>query len=353
MQQTASLSPETRHSLPKRRRIGRWLRRLVIGGLILFGVLLMAGAIYQIIGTARDRQVFPPPGQLVDVGGYRLHLDCTGEATAGQPTVILETLSGGISAYWGWVQPAVAQTTRVCSYDRAGRAWSDPSPHPLTLEQTVTDLHTLLTNAGVPGPYVLVGHSIGGIYVREFATRYPDEVAGLVLVDAAHPQQFERFPALVAESDSYLRLSALFPWLARVGIFRLYFASGGTLDLGTLPAEQQAVAKAVWSSPAYFVSQRAEIQAAMQAGDGIYRASQQLGDLGDLPLAILSAGSHQPTGWAELQAELAQLSTDATHQTVAEATHASLAFDPAHAAITSRTILDVVARTMKYDEARR
>jgi pimeloyl-ACP methyl ester carboxylesterase len=340
MQQTVSLSPEDVSRRPRSWRLGRWLRQLFIGGFLLLGALLLAGVAYQALGATRDQRAFPPPGQLIDVGGYRLHLYCTGQATAGQPTVILETLSGGISAYWGWVQPAVAQTTRVCAYDRAGRAWSDPAPGPLSLEQTVTDLHTLLTNAGVPGPYVLVGHSIGGLYVREFAARYPDEVAGLVLVDAAHPEQLERFPTFQAERESYLRLSALFPWLARVGVFRLYFASGGTLDMGALPPEQLGVAKAVWSSPAYFTSQRAENQAA----DEIYNASQHLGDLGALPLAVVSAGSHQPAGWEVLQTELAALSTNATHQTIERATHTSLAFDPTDAAITSRTILDVVAK---------
>jgi pimeloyl-ACP methyl ester carboxylesterase len=305
----------------------------------LFLLLIVAGAIYQAVGAARDHAAFPPPGRLVDVGGYKLHLHCTGEAAAGQPTVILETLAGGISAYWGWVQPEIAKTTRVCSYDRAGRAWSEPASGPLSLAQTVADLHTLLVSARVEGPYVLVGHSIGGIYMREFAETYPAEVVGMVLVDAAHPDQFERHPELLAANKSFLALSASFPWLAHIGIARIYFASGGTLDMGDLPPVELAVAKAVWSSPAYFASQRAEGMAV----EAIYADARRLGDLGDLPLAVVSAGSGQPPFWASLQAELATLSTNSRHVTLEHATHGSLAFNPQDAQETSAAILQVLA----------
>lgn len=316
----------------------RWLARVLWGLVILFLALCSIGAIYQAVGATRDRAAFPPPGQLVDVGGHRLHLYCTGEATAGRPTVILETLSGGIGAYWGWVQPEIAKQTRVCSYDRAGRAWSEPASEPLSLAQTVRDLHTLLANAGVDGPYVLVGHSIGGIYVRKYAADYPNEVVGMVLVDASHPEQFARYPELWEANESFLRLSALFPWLARVGLFRLYFATGGTLDMGDLPPAALGVAKAVWSTPAYFESQRAE----GMAGPAIFADGRELGDLGDLPLVVVSAGAQQPAMWAGLQAELATLSTNAQHITVDQATHSSLAFNPQDAQATSAAILQVV-----------
>ncbi|MCL4864018.1 MAG: alpha/beta fold hydrolase [Caldilineaceae bacterium] len=316
----------------------RWLARLLWGLVILLLVLVSMGALYQAVGAARDRAAFPPPGQLVDVGGHRLHLYCTGEATAGRPTVILETLSGGIGAYWGWVQPEIAKQTRVCSYDRAGRAWSEPASEPLSLAQTVRDLHALLANAGVDGPYVLVGHSIGGIYVRKFAADYPNEVVGMVLVDAGHPEQFARHPELLAANESFLQISATFPWLARVGLFRLYFAAGGTLDMGELPPTALDVAKTVWSTPAYFESQRAE----GMAGQAIFADGQHLSDLGDLPLVVVSAGAQQPAMWASLQAELATLSTNAQHITVDRATHQSLAFNPEDAQVTSAAILQVV-----------
>lgn len=126
---------------------------------------------------------FPAPGRLIDVGGWRLHLNCTGEARASQPTVILEAGLGDFSVEWSLVQPRVARFARVCSYDRAGDGWSEMGPHPRTLRQIVYELHTLLDKGGVKPPFVLVGHSYGGWLVRLYAATYPAEVAGLVLVD--------------------------------------------------------------------------------------------------------------------------------------------------------------------------
>src|SRR6185503_2974176 len=127
---------------------------------------------------------FPPPGKLVDVGGWRLHLYCTGEARPAQPTVILESGKGDFSVEWSLVQPGVARFARVCSYDRAGDGWSDLGPYPRTLHQVVYELHTLLERAGIQPPLVLVGHSYGGWLVRLYASTYPGEVAGMVLVEA-------------------------------------------------------------------------------------------------------------------------------------------------------------------------
>ena len=128
-----------------RRRARRALLWLLAAVIALVG----AGAIYQAAATARDARRYPPPGQLVDVGGYRLHLYCTGE---GGPTVVLEAVSGGLAIDWAWVQPEVARATRVCAYDRAGRGWSDPGPAPRDARQLARELHTLLANAAVPGP---------------------------------------------------------------------------------------------------------------------------------------------------------------------------------------------------------
>lgn len=129
-------------------------------------------------------------GMLVDVGGRRLYITCMGE---GSPTVILEHGMATESGSWAQVQQAVAQFTRVCAFDRAGRGTSDPAPTPRTSEDMVADLHTLLANAHVPGPYILVGNSLGGFNARLYAHKYPGEVAGLVLVDSMHPSQFTRF----------------------------------------------------------------------------------------------------------------------------------------------------------------
>jgi pimeloyl-ACP methyl ester carboxylesterase len=270
----------------------------------------------------------------VAAGETQLHINCQGE---GSPTVILETLSGGTSAYWAWIQPEIAQHTRVCSYDRAGRGWSAAGP-PADLWGTAENLHAILGNAGIEGPYVLAGHSIGGLYARAFAARHPDEVAGMVLLDAAHPEQYDRYPEYVAANQSYLRLSSLFPILAAIGINRLYFAGGGEIDFADLPPREHDEVAAFWSSPAYFENQRAEALAAEE----IYAQAHDLGNLGDLPLAVVSAGANTPRGWSDLQAELAALSTNSSHLVLDEATHASLAFNPAHAREVSLAILKVV-----------
>jgi pimeloyl-ACP methyl ester carboxylesterase len=312
-----------------------FLKRMLIWSSVFIFILAMAGMIYQTASAEADRRNFPAPGNLIDVGGFKMHMYCMGK---GSPTVILETLSGGTSSYWGWVQPKVAETTRVCVYDRAGRGWSEPDPEPITLARTARNLHTLLTNARVVGPYVLVGHSIGGIYVRQFAAEYPDEVVGMVLVDAANPYQYERYPELQEENKNYRQLSSTFPTLARLGVFRLYFAWGGEIDFADMKEPEKSEIRSMWSSPGYFDSQQAEGSAAAE----IYSSGQKLGRLGDLPLFVISAEKNAPIGWQELQSELASLSDTSTHINLETATHVSLAFHPDDAHQVSMGILKVV-----------
>jgi pimeloyl-ACP methyl ester carboxylesterase len=136
------------------------------------------------VGQQKDKQpTYSAPGKLVDVGGYRLHLNCTGKSG---PTVVLIAGAGDFSFDWGLVQPGVSRFTLGCSYDRAGLAWSEPGPTPRTMKQDAYELHTLLKAARIRGPYVLVGHSIGGLIARVYAEQYPDEVAGMVLIDSTH-----------------------------------------------------------------------------------------------------------------------------------------------------------------------
>ena len=127
-----------------------------------------------------------PPGSLIDIGGYRLHLHCTGTTSPGHPTVVLSAGDGDFAVDWGLVQPAVAESTRVCSYDRAGAGWSVPGPEPRTLRQEAAELRQLLANAGEKPPYVVVGHSVGALVVRIFQEAWPDSVVGIVLVDPTH-----------------------------------------------------------------------------------------------------------------------------------------------------------------------
>jgi len=142
---------------------------------------------------ANRRSSPPPPGKLVDVGGWRIHLNCTGRNKPNAPTVVLEAGALGFSFDWSLVQPSVARFARVCSYDRAGHAWSDPGPAPRTMRQVAYELHTALANLNVKPPYVLVGHSMGGLRVRTFASLYPKEIAGMVLVDSSHEDSTRNF----------------------------------------------------------------------------------------------------------------------------------------------------------------
>ena len=136
------------------------------------------------VGQQQDKTpAYAPPGKLVDVGGYRLHLNCTGKSG---PTIVLIAGAGDFSFDWGLVQPKLSLFARVCSYDRAGLAWSDPGPTPHTMKQDAYELHTLLKAARIKAPYVLVGHSIGGLIARVYAEQYSSEVAGMVLVDSTH-----------------------------------------------------------------------------------------------------------------------------------------------------------------------
>jgi pimeloyl-ACP methyl ester carboxylesterase len=174
----------------KKRRFLRWVGKcfkVLAAGML---ILSLVGFTYETIASRVDRKEYPPPGQLVDVGGYRMHIQCAGQ---GSPTAVLDTGLGSTALYWGKIAPEVARFTRVCTYDRAGYGWSDTGPEPRSSEQITRELHTLLTNAGVPRPYVIVGWSFGGFTARIYPQLYPGEVAGVVLVDSTHEEQFVRY----------------------------------------------------------------------------------------------------------------------------------------------------------------
>ena len=195
-------------------RIGRWLLYPVLAVLMIASV----GGGYQTVRESLDARAYPPPGQLIDVGGHRLHLYCTG---TGSPTVVLEPGHGAWTSDFGWVTPAVARDTRVCVYDRAGRGWSDATDGPQDGAHIAEDLHTLLERAQVPGPYVLAGHSFGGLYVQSFAAQFPDQVAGIVLLDSTAPKPS---PAQLTNTDPYNlvgRVAALAAASAHLGAGRL------------------------------------------------------------------------------------------------------------------------------------
>ena len=274
----------------------------------------------------------PAPGVLVDVGGHRLHVACAG---AGGPTVVLDAALGSTSAHWAWVQQEVAKTTRVCAYDRAGLGWSESGPGPRDARQITGELHTLLANASIPGPYVIVvGHSLGGLYAQLYADRYREEVAGVVLVESSHPQQFTRLPDGQQNYEQARRLYTVAPVLAWLGVVRLFDLSAPPPGL---PAGQRAQIDA-WAGSTRHVTTTAEEFRATP--DTMAQAGAVRG-LGDLPLAVVTAGEQDPD-WLALQNELAALSTNSSHHVVDGATHTSVVDDPGHARVTSAAIVEVV-----------
>jgi pimeloyl-ACP methyl ester carboxylesterase len=261
-------------------------------------VLMLVGYIYEPIAEAADARAYPPPGQLVDVGGYRLHIHCTG---TGSPTVAIESGWGDMSASWGWVQPEVAKTTRICTYDRAGMGWSETSSQPRTAREYAKELHTLLTKANEPGPYVLVGHSMGGFTVIVYAHDYPAEVSGLVLIDAQDLPPSAIATYQPAPKPGEVSAPSL---LARIGLVRLLAAQLGLVE--NLPnGDKQAYT-------AFAVAPRS-VQTFIDEGRGMSEGGAQaraITSLGTLPLIVLSRGKDQDAKHTTAQTDLLQLSTN-------------------------------------------
>lgn len=331
----------------QRRRRGRWWRWLKIGmvGLLAIVVfLLIAGMIYQVVGAANDARRFPPPGQLVDVGGHKLHIYCVGE---GSPTVILDHVADTNAAQWALIQPAVASETRVCAYDRAGFGWSDAGPLPRDGRQNADELHTLLENAGVPGPYVLVGHSYGANVVRIYAAQHPDDVAGLVLVDPGFvfdrpgvPTDInEQAEGIVMQGASFIMRAG--PLLTRVGLMRLG-AAFGALGYGDLPWEQGEAFVALQLTTKF---RSALLDQDLRATSPQVLAAEQ--QLPAVPLLVLSAEEPRDDRfrqvYTDVNAGIAALVPGGMHQVVPGSNHMSLALDREHARVTSAAILEVVA----------
>jgi pimeloyl-ACP methyl ester carboxylesterase len=318
-----------------------WIRRVLLKLLIALLTLAGIGAAYQAIATARDARTYPPPGRLVDVGGYKLHIYCTGPANTGNPTVILEAGLGAPTSAWAWIQPEVAQTTLVCSYDRAGMGWSDPSTGAQDAQQIARALHTLLTNSGLAGPYVLVGWSYGGLYARVFAAQYRSEVSGMVLIDSSHPDQCTSTPAGEAQCKTATRIYAAAPLLARLGVTRIM---GRLQPASGLPSPQDDQLLASFAASKDWAAQSAEYLAS-PATNAQVRA---VGTLGDLPLFVISATEHGTPPdleqlWQGWQEEMASLSTNSRHRVVDGAGHTSLVFDAQDAQASIAAIEEIVA----------
>jgi pimeloyl-ACP methyl ester carboxylesterase len=277
-----------------------WLGRVALS---IIGLALV-GAIYESLAEAADAKAYPPPGQLVDVGGHRLHINCTG---TGSPTVVIEAGLGDWSTTWAaYVQPEVAKTTRVCTYDRAGMGWSEAGPLPRDAAQNAKELHTLLQNANIPGPYVMVGHSLGGLVVRVFVHDYSSEVAGVVLIESMNPKQLSQSQTVQSQSESQSQPFSFQAMLARFGVARLLVKLPSIAP--SLPANEEAY------YPLYIRPQ--SFQATTNESQGMPAAGAQAAAVktfGDLPLIVLTAGLNDLPGWQVWQTELLDLSSNSQH----------------------------------------
>lgn len=271
-------------------------------------VLLVSGALtaspaHKPVDSATTG-VGSPPGELFDVGGFRLHINCVGH---GRPTVLLDAGLGGFSLEWSAVQKALSSQTRVCSYDRAGYGWSDMGPLPRTTARISQELHELLHQAQLEPPFILVGHSFGGYSAQHFARQYSDEVAALVLVDSSHPGQVERLRQVEGKSRESRRHR------------RAFFISPQLRLHSNYPPEHTVLAQRLLSTWKAVMTIREESMAFELSATQVQRA----GSLPDVPLVVLTRGSrvwpHTSQGdaleatWMELQDELALLTPDAVH----------------------------------------
>jgi pimeloyl-ACP methyl ester carboxylesterase len=268
----------------------RWTIRVLVGLSGLAVVTALAGATYQWLATRRELAANPPPGQLVDIGGYRLHLWCTGN---GAPAVILDNGLGGSSAGWGFVQPDVARFTRVCSYDRAGMGYSDPGPSPRTARRIASELATLLDRSGISGPVVLVGASIAGFNVRVFASDHAERAAGLVLVDASHETDAHEVPPM----------ARFVPLLSTIGVLRLSGVSFGQ-SVESLPPAVRRYAQATKFRAAGYQAAADEL---IHIRESVSEARSSRRKL-KIPVVVVTGARGAGEHWRAMQQDLTSLS---------------------------------------------
>lgn len=325
----------------------RWILRGMKAALALTIVLALVGAIYQYFATKADFEKYHPPGRIVSVEGHQFHIYCTG---GGQLTILLEAGAGASSLAWAWIQPELAKTARVCSYDRAGYAWSSPTDLSMDAINTSQQLHKLLKTANIPGPYLLVGHSIGGAYARMFAANYPQEVVGLVLVDATSPSVLETYAEIdLPKVEDWTPATArLFPYLAYVGAMRAIVGLGLFNIAAGLPPEEEDIAKAWLSRPDYLDTVVREYSYLPDT----LKQIRPLKSLNDILVKVIVAGQ-----FAGMDAETAskfsqwhlrqqrtwlELSRNSSFQVMVEADHISLMTNKHHAQKVVNSILEMV-----------
>jgi pimeloyl-ACP methyl ester carboxylesterase len=279
------------------KKIWKWTKRIgfgIVGTLI---AIAITGALYQSFSATRDEKQYPPVGEMVDIGGYRLHLVSEGE---GGPTVVFDGGLGCGSLHWSLVQPEVARFTRTVAIDRAGNGWSDESPLDRTSDNIVTEMHAVLHKANILGPYILVGHSFGGLNVQLFASKYPDEVAGVILVDSCHEDMVEKMKTLEipeeAVNEPLMMLSA------RLGLLRIgnYFQKK---SIAMFPEETRDQMLAIGSTAKFMRTALREWKKLQVSCDQLKQAERCLEDK---PLTVLSAGKMDTSGARLTQEQINQ-----------------------------------------------
>jgi pimeloyl-ACP methyl ester carboxylesterase len=315
-----------------------WLKRLLLGLIAIVMTVCLSGMTYQYAAGKADERNFPPPGKLVDVGGYRMHIYCIGE---GSPTVILDAANMGTVSNWAWIQPEIAKTTRVCAYDRPDLGWSDLSPQQLDTRQNAEALHTLLERAGEAGPYILVGHSFGGLYTRMYAEMYPDETAGMVFIEGTLPDGLKKLgkPDVMPNAPDAGFMDVT-PFISRLGILRLMGFPATDPDL---PDTQRNALRASLSSTKLGETLKRQYHLFPMLISQV-RPLYKQGSLGDIPLAVVlgSEGDGGVPEWQELFTQQADLSTNHMIITIEGASHVSLVDRQEHALQTSKVILKIV-----------
>jgi len=297
-----------------------WLGRIFLA-LVALIVLFVSTALMAGAKNKRDfAEKYPPIGQMVDVGGYSLHLYCTGASQPGEPTVIVEAGSGSVGLMWALVQDEVAKSARICTYDRAGLGWSEPSPKPRTADAITDELHTLLANAGIDGPYILVGHSLGGIFVREYQYKYPNEVVGIILIDSGDGEL-----ATYMDGTAYMQMMSQFidasKTLSDTGLIKV--VTGLSALFPSEPMYQELPAGVPETIQAMMVKTTEAGAVEVAALPIIWEENRaHKTSLGDLPLTVIVHGycnscskdpvelAKEEAGWLEMQKYLASLSSN-------------------------------------------
>jgi pimeloyl-ACP methyl ester carboxylesterase len=299
-----SISATTPPSTSRRTRLRRraaYVAGALVGTLVL---ALASGAVYETIASASEGPNAPQVGRLVDVGGHLMHIDCRGE---GSPTVVMDAGLGGASLDWSLVQPALQATSRVCVYDRAGMGWSEPVPGLRRPSQLVTELHALLAAAGESRPYVMVGHSLAGKNVRLFAATFPDEVQGMVLVDARSEIIDQQMS--VDDTNGFNAAikgqSLIYSFARHFGLARL--VGGALIGVPRVPAAT-AHEMVLLQTNAAAIDETYREGIARSVDDDVLAGQT----LGNLPLMVIAAEDSMTSvaGWVGAQEALAHLSTN-------------------------------------------